>query len=153
MSRVGQIEIATQKRLLKVFQNQLDYEYLGDWQDREGNSNVEPSLICDWLNDQGHSLPLINKVLHKLNQAKSIGGVTQLYDANRAVYDLLRYGVKVKETVGENAKTVWLIDWENPENKPLRPDQQNRGLNLDSDTKTTLIGGGIVIALLAILLQ
>ena len=63
MSRVGQIEIATQKRLLKVFQNQLDYEYLGDWQDREGNSNVESSLICDWLTDRGHSLPLINKVL------------------------------------------------------------------------------------------
>jgi len=51
--------------------------------------------------------------------------------------------------IGESAKEAW----ENPENKPLRPDQQNRGLNLDSDTKTTLIGGGIVIALLAILLQ
>jgi hypothetical protein len=51
--------------------------------------------------------------------------------------------------IGESAKQAW----ENPENKPLRPDQQNRGLNLDSDTKTTLIGGGIVIALLAILLQ
>jgi len=116
VSNVGQVEIATQKRLLKLFENQLGYEYLGDWHDREGNSNVEPGMICDWLNDRGHSLPLINKVLHKLNQAKSIGGATQLYDANRAVYDLLRYGVKVREDVGENMQTVWLIDWENPEN-------------------------------------
>ena len=116
MSNVGQVEIATQKRLLKLFENSLGYEYLGDWQDREGNSNVEQSLISDWLTDRGHSLSLINKVLHKLDQAKSIGGATQLYDANRAVYDLLRYGVKVKEAVGENAQTVWLIDWENPEN-------------------------------------
>ena len=51
--------------------------------------------------------------------------------------------------IGDSAKQAW----ENPENKTLRPDQQNRGLNLDSDIKTTLIGGGIVIALLAILLQ
>lgn len=116
MSRVGQIEIATQKRLLKLFEKQLGYEYLGDWQEREGNSNVEPNLIGDWLTAQGYSFPLIKKVLHKLDQAKSIGGATQLYDANRAVYDLLRYGVKVKEDVGENMQTVWLIDWENPEN-------------------------------------
>ena len=116
MSRVGQIEIATQKRLLKLFEKELGYEYLGDWQEREGNSNVEPNLIGDWLTAQGHSFPLIKKVLHKLDQAKSIGGATQLYDANRAVYDLLRYGVKVKEDVGENMQTVWLIDWENPEN-------------------------------------
>ena len=39
-----------------------------------------------------------------------------LYDRNRAVYDLLRYGVKVKAEVGENTQTVWLIDWKKPEN-------------------------------------
>ena len=39
-----------------------------------------------------------------------------LYDRNRDVYDLLRYGVKVKPDVGENTSTVWLIDWKNPEN-------------------------------------
>ena len=39
-----------------------------------------------------------------------------LYDRNRAVYDLLRYGVKVKPDVGENTVTVWLVDWKKPEN-------------------------------------
>src|SRR5947207_13100174 len=39
-----------------------------------------------------------------------------LYDRNRAVYDLLRYGVQVRPEVGENKVTVWLIDWEHPEN-------------------------------------
>ena len=48
MSNVGQVEIATQKRLLKLFENQLGYEYLGDWHDREGNSNVAARVICDW---------------------------------------------------------------------------------------------------------
>ena len=37
-----------------------------------------------------------------------------LYDINRSVYDLLRYGVKVKADVGEQTQTVWLIDWKNP---------------------------------------
>ena len=45
MSNVGQVEIATQKRLLKLFENNLGYEYLGDWQDREGNSNVDRSYL------------------------------------------------------------------------------------------------------------
>src|SRR5207248_1375741 len=39
-----------------------------------------------------------------------------LYDINKAVYGLLRYGVKVKPDVGENTETVWLIDWKNPLN-------------------------------------
>jgi type I restriction enzyme R subunit len=38
----------------------------------------------------------------------------RLYDRNRGVYELLRYGVKVKPEVGEHAETVWLIDWDNP---------------------------------------
>src|SRR5690606_28421316 len=45
-----------------------------------------------------------------------IGGSRNLYDANQAVYSLLRYGVKVKPEVGAQYETVWLIDWANPEN-------------------------------------
>ncbi|HSK29630.1 MAG TPA: HsdR family type I site-specific deoxyribonuclease, partial [Candidatus Limnocylindria bacterium] len=37
-----------------------------------------------------------------------------LYDRNRAVYELLRYGVKVKADVGDNTQTVWLVDWKRP---------------------------------------
>ncbi|HEY9299037.1 MAG TPA: hypothetical protein VIQ31_22320 [Phormidium sp.] len=32
-----------------------------------------------------------------------------LYDINKAVYSLLRYGVKVREEVSDNTQTVWLI--------------------------------------------
>jgi type I restriction enzyme R subunit len=34
--------------------------------------------------------------------------------ANRDVYELLRYGLKVKPGAGEQFETVWLIDWSNP---------------------------------------
>jgi type I restriction enzyme R subunit len=58
---------------------------------------------------------LITRALHQLT--RTAGDTSKsLYDRNRAVYDLLRYGVKVKPDVGENTQTVWLIDWKHPEN-------------------------------------
>ena len=44
MSNVGQIERKTQNRVVKLFQ-ELGYEYLGSWEYREGNSNVELQLL------------------------------------------------------------------------------------------------------------
>ena len=41
MSDVGQIERKTQNRVIKLFADELGYEYLGDWQDRDTNSNIE----------------------------------------------------------------------------------------------------------------
>ena len=44
-------EIVTQKRIIKMFEdpNLLGYEYLGDWKDRENNSNVEKELLTKFL--------------------------------------------------------------------------------------------------------
>ena len=41
MTDVGQVERNTQKRIVKLFSEELGYDYLGDWQDRDGNSKVE----------------------------------------------------------------------------------------------------------------
>lgn len=59
---------------------------------------------------------LINRTLRELDQAAALGEGQNLYDANKAVYRLLRYGIKVKEGAGQQNQTVWLIDWEHPEN-------------------------------------
>jgi hypothetical protein len=40
MSAIGQRERATQNRLIALFRDELGYRYLGDWTDREGNSNI-----------------------------------------------------------------------------------------------------------------
>ena len=45
MSNVGQIERKTQDRVVELFRDRLDYEYLGNWEYREGNSNVEVQLL------------------------------------------------------------------------------------------------------------
>ena len=116
MSTVGQREIRTQRSVIAFFRDALGYAYLGDWQDRPNNRNIEAGLLTDWLKRRGHDDGIITKVLHELNKAAALGGSTTLYDANRAVYGLLRYGVKVQPDVGEHHVTVWLIDWENPSN-------------------------------------
>ena len=115
MSNVGQIEKKTQQRVVKLFHEELGYDYLGDWTDRAGNRNIEPELLRAWLKKQGVVEALIIRALHVLE--KAAGDTSKpLYDRNRAVYDLLRYGVKVKAEVGENMQTIWLIDWSQPEN-------------------------------------
>ena len=116
MSKVGQREFQTQRRVVAFFRNALGYRYLGHWQDRSDNRNVERELVADWLKCQGHSDKIIDRALFELNKAAGLGGSKTLYDANREVYGLLRYGVKVRPDVGEQNVTVWLIDWENPGN-------------------------------------
>jgi type I restriction enzyme R subunit len=116
MSEVGQKEIRTQNHVLRFFEDKLGYAYLGNWKDRDSNSNVEEGLLHDWLSRQGHSDKVITKVLYELDRVKAMGGSKNLYDANREVYGLLRYGVKVRPDPGEQNITIDLIDWKNPHN-------------------------------------
>jgi type I restriction enzyme R subunit len=115
MSRVGQKERITQNRIVKFFQDELDYRYLGDWQDRDGNKNIEVDILSQWLKDRGVSDSLITRAIRQLDAAAALGEGKKLYYANKDVYHLLRYGVKDKEGAGEQNQTVWLIDWAKPE--------------------------------------
>ena len=78
---VGEREIRTQQRVVAFFQAALGYAYLGHWQDRGGK--------------------VIAKVLYELDRAAALGSGKTLYDANREVYGLLRYGAKVQPDAGE----------------------------------------------------
>ena len=114
MSTVGQPERTTQNRVIALFQGELGYRYLGDWSDRAGNSNVEETLLTEWLAKRGVAPPHISAALHKL-RAEADNHNRSLYGNNQAVYNLLRYGVKVKTDAGKVTETVHLIDWDDPE--------------------------------------
>jgi len=114
MSVVGQIERKTQDNVVALFRQQLGYDYLGNWEYREDNSHVEVELLTQNLLARGYAAALADKAIAELKKAASLGGGRTLYEANREVYDLLRYGVKVKRGVGELFETVWLVDWSNP---------------------------------------
>ncbi len=94
MGAVGQKERKTQQRVVALFRERLGYAYLGEWSDRESNSSIEENLLRRFLREkQGCDDGLTKRALYLLEKA---AGDTRkrLYDRNRAVYELLRYGVK-----------------------------------------------------------
>jgi len=111
---VGQKERLTQNRVVELFKS-MKYDYLGNWEENDDNGNIEEELLKKYLISRGYSETIIERALFEFKQAAENQSKV-LYYVNKDVYDLLRYGVKVKEDVGDNKQTVWLIDWEHPEN-------------------------------------
>jgi type I restriction enzyme R subunit len=112
MSAIGQPERTTQNRVIALFRNELDYTFLGDRSERT-NSNVEEGLLTAYLVRRGYGAALISRALDRL-RTEAGNPNRSLYDNNKAVYSLLRYGVPVKATAGENTETIKLIDWDEP---------------------------------------
>lgn len=112
---VGKPEYETQKRVIALFCDELDYRYLGDWHDNDDNSNIEQKLLTDYLRDKaGYTDAQINAAIYQLTTEannKSRG----LYANNHEVYKLLRYGVPVKVEAGGVTEQIHLINWNEPE--------------------------------------
>ena len=66
MTNIGQPERATQNRVITLFRDALHYRYLGDWHDREGNSNVEEYLLISHLERSGYSRAQISAAIFAL---------------------------------------------------------------------------------------
>jgi type I restriction enzyme R subunit len=114
MSTIAPPERVTQQRVIALFRDELKYDYLGDWHDRNNNRQIEDGLLSDWLTRRGCSQAQIGIVLHKLH-TEADNPARTLYENNRAVYELLRYGVPVQTQAGQNHETVHLIDWAEPD--------------------------------------
>ena len=78
MSTIGQPERATQNRVITLFRDDLNYRYLGDWTDRDGNSNIEETLLSAWLTKSGYTPAKISRALFKLR--------TEADNPNRSLY-------------------------------------------------------------------
>ncbi len=114
MIPIGKTERATQNRVIALFRDELGYRYLGDWRDRDGNSNIEEGLLTAHLQKSGYTPAQISTALYKL-RAEADNHSRGLYANNQAVYNLLRYGVPVKIEAGKVTETVHLINWQEPE--------------------------------------
>jgi type I restriction enzyme, R subunit len=110
---IGQPERATQNRVIALFRDELHYRYLGNWQRRDGNSNIEENVLTDYLTRSGYSTAQISKAIRTL-RAEADNSSRGLYGNNKAVYSLLRYGVPVKIEAGKVTETVRLINWAEP---------------------------------------
>lgn len=113
-SFIGKSEQVTQERVIRLFVEELNYSYLGDWVDREGNSNIEQGLLAKYLKGAGYSDEHISAALHRLT-SEAHNTHRSLYDNNKAVYALLRYGVDVQVQAGKQYQKVKLINWDEPQ--------------------------------------
>ena len=114
MTDIGKPERATQNRVTALFRDELGYCYLGDWADREGNSNIEEGLLTAYLTKRGYISAQISAAIYRL-RTEADNHNRSLYGNNQAVYSLLRYGVPVKVEAGKVTDTVHVIDWHKPD--------------------------------------
>lgn len=114
MTDIGKPERVTQNRIIALFKDELGYRYLGDWTNRENNSNIEDSILNEYLKKNGYTHAQISIALHKLH-IEADNHNRGLYGNNQAVYSLLRYGISIKIEAGRTSETVHLINWKNPE--------------------------------------
>ena len=114
MSSIGKPERVTQNRVIGLFRDQLGYRYVGDWGDRPGNSNIEEELLKGYLTKCNYSPEQISRAIYLL-KAEAENANRSLYENNKAVYGLLRYGVPVKIEAGKVTDTVKLINWAEPQ--------------------------------------
>ncbi|MEZ4302522.1 MAG: HsdR family type I site-specific deoxyribonuclease [Polyangiaceae bacterium] len=119
MGDIGERERKTQQRVVRLFIDALGYDDLGDRSDTD-NKNVLESHLEHFLHAyQGYAErdggdELVRRAMAQFVKAADNTDVS-LYDRNKEVYSLLRYGVKVKADISGLTETVWLIDWANPE--------------------------------------
>ena len=108
---IGKPEIVTQKRVIKFFQDTLEYKYIGNLSDKE-NSNVDEQKLKQWLSSTGkYSEIVINNAVKKFQDDASYIKES-LYRTNQNVYTHLRYGVQGVDDENGNKITVQLIDWD-----------------------------------------
>ena len=145
---IGKKERITQDRVIQLFGDELGYRYLGDWQDREGNSNIEEGLLATWLKSNGYSDKQINAAIYKV-RTEADNHNRGLYGNNKAVYNLLRYGVPVKIEAGKATETVHLVNWREPEKNDfaLAEEVTLRGEN-DRRPDIVLYVNGIAVGVL-----
>jgi len=148
MSTIGQSERATQNRVVTLFRDELGYRYLGDFTDRDVNSNVEEPVLRNYLAGAGYAPEQITRAIYLL-KVEAVNPSRSLYENNKAVYSMLRYGVPVKIEAGKVTETVRLINWKQPEKNDfaLAEEVTLRG-NLERRPDVVLYVNGIAIAVL-----
>ena len=113
MPQIDAIEKVTQNRVIKFFVDKLHYTYLGDLHDSE-NSNIMQERLYAYLTGKGgYSEKLARRAIDELLRT-AINLQHGLYDANKEVYRLLKYGAKVTEEAGEAPKNVHFINFNTP---------------------------------------
>ena len=114
MTEPGAIERIVQNSIIKLLTEKLGYEYLGNWQDRDDNQSIEEQYLKAWLLIKDYPEQLVDRAIFELKKL-AYADNKSLYDVNKEVYNLLRYGIKLRPDQSPNSVTIDLIDWQHPQ--------------------------------------
>ena len=64
--KVGQVERATQQRVVRLFTRELGYQGLGDWQHQPRRTGIEEHLLRQHLSNRGYAGPVIAEAIREL---------------------------------------------------------------------------------------
>lgn len=92
----------------------LGYTYLGNLEDQD-NTPIKEYLLKRNLEKRGYTKDQISKAIAEL-VSKASNQVDLLYNINKEVYSLLRYGKQGVKDENRNRQTVHYIDWNNIDN-------------------------------------
>ena len=85
MGGIGQPERATQNRVILLFRDELGYRYLGDWTDRDGNSNIEDGILTTYLTRSGYTAAQISVALTSCAPRQTITAVASTPTIRRSI--------------------------------------------------------------------
>jgi type I restriction enzyme R subunit len=157
MTDIGERERATQRRVVRLLCDELGYEYLGDLSEGDNHNIIEGQLehflhAYQGYDEREDGPEMVRRAVAEL--VKVAGNTSlRLYDRNKEVYQLLRYGLPLKLAVGETKKTVCFIDWEHPERNRFAVAEEVtvKGRDVRAHTKrpdVVLYVNGIALAVL-----
>ncbi len=125
-------EVKAQKRVIDWLVDDLRYVYLGSLEE-EDNIPIKEDLLHKNLKKRGYSDTVIKSAISQLTRAAS-NQVKSLYDLNKDVYELLKYGVDAKDD--DNSRpSVYFIDWENVYNNDFYVAEEVSVLRADNNTR------------------
>lgn len=110
MSKVGQRERKVQDRIVKFLQEELGYEYLGNWE-KQSNSNLLVENYLAFQTSSGVIAELARRSFDHLDKLANYGN-GNLYQRNKDFYSALRYGIKLPPELGKQRETIWAINWD-----------------------------------------
>lgn len=121
-----------QQRVTSWIINDLKYDFLGNLEDQE-NMGIKEDLLRSNLKKRGYKKEQIDIAVSDLmNLYKN--QVDSLYNINKGIYSLLRYGKQGAKDDKNNRKTVYYIDWKNIDNNDFQLAEEVTTLKEDGKT-------------------
>ncbi len=143
------MELKLQERVIKWLEKDLKYTYLGKLEDID-NISVKEDLLRKNLIKRGYSKDQINTAISELLGIVN-NQVDSLYQINRSIYFLLRYGRQGVKDADGNRPTVHYIDWKNIDNNDFYVAEEVSVLRYDGITRkrpdVVLFVNGIALAI------